>query len=52
MVQLTKIILKQTARHTTVVRLGFKRRATAELKSNLIRSTEFGAAVARRLKRD
>ena len=37
--------------YTTVVRLGFKRRATAELKSNLIRSIEFGTAVARRLKR-
>ena len=34
-----------------VARLGFKRRATAVLKSNLIRSTEFGTAVARRLKR-
>ena len=32
-------------------RLGFKRRATALLKSNLIRSIEFGTAVARRLKR-
>ena len=28
-----------------------KRRATAVLKSNLIRATEFGTAVARRLKR-
>ena len=34
-----------------VARLGFKRRATALLKSNLIRSIEFGKAVARRLKR-
>ena len=34
-----------------VARLGFKRRATAVLKSNLIRSIEFGTAVARRLKR-
>ena len=34
-----------------VARLGFKRRATAVLKSNLILSTEFGTAVARRLKR-
>ena len=32
-------------------RLTFKRRATAVLKSNLIRSIEFGTAVARRLKR-
>ena len=37
--------------YTTVARLGFKRRATAVLKSNLIRSIEFGKAVARRLKR-
>ena len=37
--------------YTTVVRFGFKRRATAELKSNFIRSIEFGTAVARRLKR-
>ena len=34
-----------------VARLGFKRRATAVLNSNLIRSIEFGPAVARRLKR-
>ena len=34
-----------------VARLGFKRRATAVLKSNLIPSIEFGTAVARRLKR-
>ena len=34
-----------------VARLGFKRRATAVLKSNLIRSIEFGTAEARRLKR-
>ena len=34
-----------------VARLGFKRRATAVLKSNLIRSIKFGTAVARRLKR-
>ena len=33
-----------------VARLGFKRRATAVLKSNLIRSIEFGTAVARPLK--
>ena len=33
-----------------VARLGFKRRATAVLKSNLIRSIEFDTAVARRLK--
>ena len=32
-------------------RLGFKRRTTAVLKSNLIRSIEFDTAVARRLKR-
>ena len=37
--------------YTAVARLGFKRLATAVLKSNLIRSTEFGKAVARRLKR-
>ena len=34
-----------------VARLVFKRRATAVLKSNLIRLTEFATAVARRLKR-
>ena len=37
--------------YTAVARLGFKRRATAVLKSNLIRSIEFGTAAARRLKR-
>ena len=37
--------------YTAVARLGFKRRATAVLKWNLIRSIEFGTAVARRLKR-
>ena len=37
--------------YTAVARLGFKRRATAVLKSNLIRSVELGTAVARRLKR-
>ena len=37
--------------YTAVARIGFKRRATAVLKSNLIRSIEFGTAVARRLKR-
>ena len=37
--------------YTAVARLGFKRRASAVLKSNLIRSTEFGTAVTRRLKR-
>ena len=36
---------------TAVARLGFKRRATALLKSNLIQAIEFGTAVARRLKR-
>ena len=36
---------------TVVARLGFKRRAIAVLKSNLIRAIEFGTAVARRLKR-
>ena len=36
--------------YTAVARLGFKRRATAVLKWNLIRSIEFGTAVARRLK--
>ena len=34
-----------------VARLGFKRRATTVPKSNLIRSVEFGTALARRLKR-
>ena len=38
-------------RATAVARLGFKRRASAVLKSNLIRATEFRTAVARRLKR-
>ena len=33
-----------------VARLGFTRRTTAVLKSNLIQSIEFGTAVARRLK--
>ena len=37
--------------YTAVARLGFKRRPTAVLNSNLIRSIEFGTAVARRLKR-
>ena len=37
--------------YTAVARFGFKRRATAVQKSNLIRSIEFGTAVARRLKR-
>ena len=37
--------------YTAVARLGFKRRATAVLKSNLIQSIEFGTAVAQRLKR-
>ena len=37
--------------YSTVARLGFKCRATVVLKSNLIRSTEFGTAVARHLKR-
>ena len=37
--------------YTAVARLDFKRRATAVLKSNLIRSIEFGTAVAQRLKR-
>ena len=37
--------------YTAVARLGFKRRATAVLKSNSIRSIEYGKAVARRLKR-
>ena len=37
--------------YTVVARLGFKRCATAVRKSNLIRSIEFGTAVARRLKR-
>ena len=36
--------------YTAVARLGFKRRATDVLKSNLIRSIEFGTVVARRLK--
>ena len=33
--------------YTAVARLGFKRRATAVQKSNLIRSIEFGMGVAR-----
>ena len=37
--------------YMAVARLGFKRRATAVLKPNLIRSIEFCTAVARRLKR-
>ena len=36
--------------YTAVARLGFKRRATAVLKSNLIWSVEFGVTVAQRLK--
>ena len=36
--------------YTAVARLGFKRRTTAVLKSNLIRSIELGTAVARCLK--
>ena len=36
--------------YSEVARLGFKRRATAVLKLNLIPSIEFGTAVARRLK--
>ena len=36
--------------YRAVARLGFKRRATAVQKSNLIRSIEFGTAAARRLK--
>ena len=35
--------------YTAVARLGFKRRATAVLKSNLIRSIEVGTVVARAL---
>ena len=38
-------------RYTALVRLAFKCRATAVLKSNLIRSIEFGTAVAQCLKR-
>ena len=37
--------------YTAVAQLGFKRRATAALKSNLIQLIEFGTTVARRLKR-
>ena len=37
--------------YTEVARLGFKRRATPVLKSNLIQSIELGTAVAKRLKR-
>ena len=37
--------------YTAVARLSFRRRATAVLKSDLIRSTQFGTAVARSLKR-
>ena len=48
----TKSSYCQVARHyTAVARLGFKRRATAMLKSNLIWSVVFGMAVAQRLKR-
>ena len=36
--------------YTAVAQLGFKRHATATLKSNQIRPTEFGTAVARHLK--
>ena len=42
---------RATAVYTVVARLGFKRRATAVLKSNLIRSIDFGTAEVRRLKR-
>ena len=37
--------------YTAVAGLGFTHRATAVLKSNLIRSIEFSTAVARHLKR-
>ena len=37
--------------YKAVARLGFKQRATAVLNSNLIRSIEFGTAIARRLNR-
>ena len=36
-------------RYTAVARIGFKRRSTAVLKSNLIRSIWLGTAVARRV---
>ena len=36
--------------YKAVTQLGFKYRATVVLKSNLIRSIEFGSAVTRRLK--
>ena len=36
--------------YMVVARLGFRRRASAVLKSNLIRSIELDTAVARRLK--
>ena len=37
--------------YTAVARLGFRRRATSVLRSNVFRSVEFGTAVSRRLKR-
>ena len=44
-------VVQLPSSYCRVARLGFKRHATAVLKSNLIRSNEFGTAVARRLKR-
>ena len=45
-----RVARQSVPRYRTVARLGFKRCATAVLKSNLIRSIAFGTAVARRLK--
>ena len=42
---------RPTSSARLVAQLGFKSRAITVLKSNLIRSIEFGTAVARRLKR-
>ena len=46
-----RVARQSVPRYRAVARLGFKRCAIAALKSNLIRSIEFGTAVARRLKR-
>ena len=45
-----RVARQRVPRYRAVARLGFKRCATAVLKSNLIRSIAFGTAVARRLK--
>ena len=41
-----RVARQSLACYMAVARLGFKRRATAVLKSNLIQSIEFGTAVA------